>query len=113
MDAVRTEHSVFVYFDAPGVDIDDVELTVERNELTVEATRRWHDPDTQTLTSERVQGVFQRRLQVGDNLDTESIEASLDQGVLTIEIPLKEGTKPRNVAISSGAAHQAEPVPVS
>lgn len=101
MDAVRTDDAVFVYFDAPGVDPDDMELTVERNEITVETSRRWNDPDSHTLTSERAQGVFRRRIQVGDNLDTDKLEARLDQGVLTLEIPLKEDTKPRSVSISS------------
>ena len=107
MDAVRTDDKVFVYFDAPGVEPDDVELTVENNEVTVAASRRWTDPDSHTLTSERTQGVFRRRVQLGDNLDTDAIDASLDRGVLTLAIPLREETKPRTIEISSSSSPQS------
>ncbi len=99
MDAVKTEDEVIVYFDAPGFDIDDVDLTVEKGSITVEATRRWNDPSVKTLTSERSQGVFRRQLQVGDTLDTDEVKARLDNGVLTLAIPIREGTKPRSVEI--------------
>lgn len=101
MDAVRSDDAVFVYFDVPGVDPEDVDITVERNAITVETSRRWRDPELQTLSSERAQGTFRRQIQVSDNLDLDSLEASLDRGVLTLEIPLREDTKPRSIEVQS------------
>lgn len=99
MDAVRDDDDVFVYFDAPGFDIDDIDLTIEKNAVTVEASRRWFDADQRTLTSERPQGTFRRQIQFGENLDVDSLKATLDRGVLQLVIPVKEGTKPRKVDI--------------
>lgn len=104
MDATRRDDEVVVYFDAPGVKPDDLDITVEKTSVTVEATRRWYDPDTKTLTSERPQGQFKREIQLGDHLDTDAIEASLEHGVLTLTIPVKEGTKPRSIEIKAGGS---------
>jgi HSP20 family protein len=52
--------------------------------------------------------VFSRQLVLGDNLDTERIEASYDAGVLTLRIPVAEQAKPRKIEISSqGQSQQA------
>lgn len=108
MDAVRNDDTVYVYFDAPGLDVDDIELTVEKNALTVEASRRWYDADQRTLTSERPQGTFKRQLQFGDSVDLEAITATLDKGVLTLEMPIKEGSKARSIEVSAGASSERE-----
>ena len=60
------------------------------------------------LAAERPRGVFSRQLVLGDNLDTERIEASYDAGVLTLQIPVAERAKPRKIEIaSSGHDRQA------
>lgn len=108
MDAVRDDEKVYVYFDAPGLESEDIELTIERSAVTVEATRRWFPGEQQTLTSERPQGTFRRQIQFGDNIDTEHISASLDNGVLTLEAPIKEGTKPRSIEVATTKSSQKE-----
>lgn len=111
MDATRSDDEVTVYFDVPGVDRDDIDITVENNAVTVEANRRWFDPELRTLTSERPQGTFEREIQLGDHLDVDRIDASLDHGVLTLVIPVKEGTKPRTIEVTakeSGTAEELE-----
>ncbi len=109
MDAVRNDDTVFVYFDAPGLSDDDIELTVEKNAVTVEASRRWHAGNQQILTSERPQGVFRRQIQFGENVDTDGISAELEHGVLTLSVPVKEGSKPRSISIgTSGGSRQLE-----
>ena len=55
------------------------------------------------LAAERTRGMFTRQLVLGDNLDTERIEASYDAGVLTLRIPVAERAKPRKIEISSGS----------
>ncbi len=104
MDAYRDGDSFVVHFDLPGVDPDSIDLTVERNVLTVRAERRWAPGEGQeVVTSERPQGSFSRQLFLGENLDVERIEASYDNGVLTITLPVAEQAKPRKVEITSGA----------
>lgn len=101
MDAVRAGDEVFVYFDAPGFDIDDIDVTAEENSVTIEATRRWYDADQQTLTSERPQGTFRRQIHLGEQLDVDRLDAKLERGVLQLTIPVREGSKPRKVEIET------------
>ncbi|MDW3221158.1 MAG: Hsp20/alpha crystallin family protein [Acidimicrobiales bacterium] len=111
MDAVRKDDTVFVYFDAPGVERDDIELTTEKNSITVETTRRWYDVESDTLVNERPQGTFRRHVQFGDEVDIDSIDAVLENGVLTLALPLKEDATARSIDIrtSSNSAEELEP----
>lgn len=103
MDAYRRGDSFVVNFDLPGVDPEQVELTVDRNTLTVKAERGWSPAQgDEVMASERPQGVFSRQLLLGEGLDTERIEANYDRGVLSLTIPVAEHAKPRRVAVSSG-----------
>jgi len=101
MDAYRTGDAYVVAFDLPGVSSEAIELDVERNVLTVKAERRPVDTgdDVQLHIAERPLGVFSRQLFLGDNLDTEHIQASYDAGVLTVRIPVAEQAKPRKIEI--------------
>jgi HSP20 family protein len=104
MDAVRHGDRVFVTFDLPGVDPDSIDLTVERDVLTVSATRRFERAeDDEVLANERVQGTFTRRVLLGESLDTGKLEASYDHGVLTITIPVAEQAQPRKIAVGGGS----------
>ena len=86
MDAWRDGEQFIVEFDLPGVNADSLGLDVERNVLTVRA--------------ERPRGVFSRQLFLGDNLDTDKIEANYHDGVLRLTIPVAEKAKPRRIEIS-------------
>src|SRR3977135_2038952 len=98
MDAYRQGDRFVVHFDLPGVDPDSIDLTVEKNVLTVTAGRKWEPNENQEgLISERPQGVFTRQLFLGDSLDADQLQASYDQGVLTILLPVAEQAKPRKV----------------
>jgi HSP20 family protein len=104
MDAYRQGDQFVVNFDLPGVDAASVDLTVEKNVLSVSAERRWEAADdVQVVASERPQGTFNRQLFLGEGLDPERVEASYENGVLTVTIPVAEQAKPRKVEISAGA----------
>jgi HSP20 family protein len=103
MDAYRQGDQFVVNFDLPGVDPASVDLTVEKNVLSVSAERRWDAAeDIQVVASERPQGTFNRQLFLGEGLDPEKVEASYENGVLTVTIPVAEQAKPRKVEISAG-----------
>jgi HSP20 family protein len=105
MDAYRHGESFVVHFDLPGVDASSIDLTVEKNVLTVSAQRQWQPAEgDQVLASERPQGAFTRQLFLGESLDAERIEASYDNGVLTVTVPVAEQARPRKVEITSGGA---------
>ena len=103
MDAYREDDHFVVDFDLPGVDAASIDLTVEKNVLTVSAERRWQPRDgAEVVATERPQGNFSRQLFLGDGLDPERIDAKYDNGVLTVTIPVAEQAKPRKIEIGSG-----------
>jgi HSP20 family protein len=108
IDAFRSGDTFVAEFDMPGVVADSIDLTVERNVLTVHATRERHTAEAaELIVAERPFGTFSRQLFLGESLDTENIKASYQDGVLRLEIPVAEQAKPRKVAVQSGAAEPA------
>lgn len=106
MDAWREDDLFHIEFDLPGVMPDSIDLDVERNVVTVKAERPALGGEREILASERPRGMFSRQLVLGDNLDTERIEADYREGVLTLRIPMAEAAKPRKISISSGSGSQ-------
>ena len=102
IDAFRKGDAFVVQFDLPGIDTSSIDLTVERNVLTVHAERRREEADgVELLIGERPQGTFSRQLFLGDTLDTDRIEAEYRDGVLTLRLPVTEKAKPRRVPIQA------------
>jgi HSP20 family protein len=106
MDAYRQGDHFVVHFDLPGVDPSSIDLTVEKNVLSVSAERHWEPAEgNEVVVAERPQGRFTRQLFLGEGLDADGIEASYDGGVLTVHVPVAEQAKPRKVQVtSSGSA---------
>src|ERR1044072_4767596 len=100
IDAYRQGDSFVVEFDLPGVDTQSIELTVEKNVLTVHAQRRRAADGVEMLVGERPQGTFSRQLFLGESLDTDHIDANYADGVLTLRLPIAEKAKPRRVPVN-------------
>jgi HSP20 family protein len=99
-DAYRSGDEFVVHFDVPGIEPDSVEVTVEKNVLSVTAEREWRpEASDQVVLAERPFGKFSRQLYLSDNLNTDRIEAHYDRGVLTLRIPVSERAKPRKVQV--------------
>lgn len=110
MDAWRDGDSVHVELELPGMDPEAIDVDIDRNVVTVRAERpvsdQQADPGVEQLAAERPRGVFSRQLVLGDNLDTDRISASYEAGVLRLDIPLAEQSKPRKVEISGHNSDQ-------
>jgi HSP20 family protein len=103
IDAYRQDDRLVLKLDLPGVDPASVDVTVEKDVLTVRAERHWEVAEgNRVLVSERPQGTFTRRLLLGESLNGERTEASYDNGVLTLTVPVVEQAKPHKVEITSG-----------
>lgn len=101
-DAYRHQDAFVLHLDMPGVDPDSIDLTMEKNALTVSAERRWEpSEEIQVMLHERPAGTFTRRFFLGEGLDSEAIEAGYDQGVLTVRIPVREAAKPRKITVGN------------
>src|SRR3954453_11108950 len=89
IDAYRKGDSFLVQFDLPGVEPDSIDLTVEKNVLTVHAQRSRPEAEgVEMLLAERPQGTFSRQLFLGETLDTEHVDAEYTNGVLALRIPV-------------------------
>jgi HSP20 family protein len=103
LDAFEKDGVYTLRFDVPGVDPDDVDLTVEGNMLTVTAERPVEETEGATwLLRERPAGTHSREVRLGDRLDTGRVKASYDNGVLTVEIPMRAEARPHKVSIKAG-----------
>lgn len=110
MDVVRSANEVRVLFDLPGVDPDSIDLSVERNRLTLKATRRWELPEGERLVvRERPSGDFTRTLSLSEGLDASKVAATYEHGVLTLTIPVAELAQARRIAIGGQAPANGRP----
>ena len=112
LDAWRDGETFIVEFDLPGIPMDAIDLDVERNVVTVRAERGQRDENLKMLAAERPRGVFSRQLVLGENLDTDHIQASYDMGVLTLRIPVAEKAKPRKISINGNGHKQQQAIDV-
>jgi HSP20 family protein len=100
IDAYRKGDEFVIHFDLPGVDASSIDLTVEKNVLTMHAERRRPvAEDVELIVGERPQGTFSRQLFLGETLDTDALAASYADGVLTLRVPIAERAKPRRVQV--------------
>lgn len=102
MDVYRDGDRFVVHIDLPGIDPNSIDLTVEKNVLTVRASRNWEPSEGQeVLVNERPQGTFTRQLFLGEGLNADAVQAAYEQGVLTLLIPVAEQAKPHKVQIAT------------
>lgn len=102
MEAMRRGDEFIVCLDLPGVESDDVDLTVERNVVSIRARRvPAHREGDEVIVNERPYGEFARQLLLGENLDPDRMTAQSRNGVLTLTIPVSEASKPRRVQLST------------
>jgi len=108
MDAYRHGDAFVIHLDLPGVEPSSIDVTVERNVLTISAERSWGPSEgDQIIASERPQGSFTRQLFLGESLDAEAVAARYEHGVLTVTVPVAEQVKPRRVEINTSAEREA------
>jgi HSP20 family protein len=89
----------------PGLKMEDIEVLVTDDQLTVRGNRTVDVPDTaRALRRERAVGEFERTVGLPVPIDTEGVEARLTDGVLTITLPKAAAVKPRKIEVKSLSA---------
>ncbi len=102
MDVWQAEDGFHVALDLPGVDPASVDITTERNVLTIRAERRPpYGKGHNVVVAERAQGSFTRQVQLGETLDTANVSASYADGVLHLTIPVAQAAQPRRIEVQS------------
>src|SRR4051794_3823047 len=101
MDAYRVGDNFVVHFDLPGVDPGSIDLSVEGTTLTVSAERSVPQlENAEWSVAERPYGSYTRQLVLGRSLDTDRLEASYHDGVLTVSIPVAEKARSRKIQVT-------------
>jgi HSP20 family protein len=106
LDVYRKGETFIVRVDLPGIDPDSLDLTVERNVLSIKAERSWVPAEgDEVMVAERPQGTFTRRLFLSEGLDADGISANYEHGVLTVTVPVAASAKSRKIAVGVGASN--------
>jgi HSP20 family protein len=102
MDGVRRENGVLLRFDVPGIDPASIDITVDRDVLSVSAKRQEEHSDADRFfVRERSMGTVTRRVRLSGSLNADGVQASYANGVLEVTIPVAESAKPRKVEIQA------------
>jgi HSP20 family protein len=102
-DVFHTEDRLVIRMDLPGVDPEEVEVTVQENTLLINGRRRFpFEADKVRFTRRGTfYGDFTQRVQLGKGLDVEQVNARFDNGVLEVAIPYAAEVQPRKIAIDT------------
>jgi HSP20 family molecular chaperone IbpA len=102
-DIFETEDALTVVLEMPGVDSDNINISVENGVLTVEGTINFGKYEgLQPVYSEYNVGPFRRSFRISSRIDQDKIRAEMRDGVITLVLPKVEEAKPRRIEIRSG-----------
>ena len=109
LDVVRHENDVTLRLDVPGIDPEQLEVTVDRGILTISGKRQEERTENDKFfVRERSMGTFTRRLRLPEALNADAVEASYANGVLEVRIPVTEQAKPRKIEVRKVEITQAD-----
>jgi len=101
VDIKEDDKAFTLMADIPGVDPDDIEVTMDKGVLTIKGERQ-SEKKTEEENYKRVErqyGVFYRRFTLPDSADADSIEAQSEHGVLNVTIPKQEVAQSRRISV--------------
>jgi HSP20 family protein len=102
VDILETEDSITLKADVPDVKIEDLDIRVENNTLTLRGNRKFQK-DEQVKGYHRLErsyGEFVRTFALPNTVDSEKVAADYKNGVLAVTLPKKEAAKPRQVKVA-------------
>jgi HSP20 family protein len=105
-DVSEDENALQITMELPGVNPDNVRLSLENNVLTIRGEKQqvFDENNERVHRSERVYGVFERTFVLPNTVDPDQIEARFENGVLVVRIPKAERARPREIQLTSSGA---------
>jgi HSP20 family protein len=106
LDISERKDAYLVTVELPGVEADDLEITLEDGLLTIQGERQFtsESSEEQFHRIERRYGAFRRSITLPAQVQAEQIQASFDNGVLQIVVPKMEEAKPKRIQVRPGRA---------
>jgi HSP20 family protein len=110
VDIYETPNELVVKADLPDVNEKDIDVRVENNLLTIRGERKFEKsvPEENFLRVERTYGAFSRGFSLPNTVNAEAIGAEYKNGVLTVTLPKREESKPRQVKVTVNAANNGK-----
>jgi HSP20 family protein len=109
-DVSEDENSLRITMELPGVDPNDVRLSLENNVLTIRGEKRQQQDENNERIHrfERTYGMFERTFVLPNTVDSERIEARYENGVLFVTIPKAERAKPREIRVNASTSGSSQ-----
>jgi HSP20 family protein len=109
-DVSEDENNLRITMELPGVDADDVRLSLENNVLTIRGEKKQQiDDDSERVHRfERTYGMFERTFVLPNTVDIERIDARYENGVLHVSIPKAERAKPREIRVNASSSGSSQ-----
>jgi HSP20 family protein len=110
VDVYEDEHKVTLKIEVPGIDEKEIDVQVENNILTVHGERKIEKEEKEEnyRRVERQYGSFTRTFTLPTTVETESVSATHDKGVLKIALPKKAEAKPKQIKVNVGSEKSIE-----
>ena len=110
LDLSETADGYLVEVAVPGIKPEDLQITLENNVLTIKGESRQEAEDKKRNYHrvERRYGSFRRTIALPSTVKSDSIQASLDNGLLRLDIPKAEEVKPRRISVNINPEKQLE-----
>jgi HSP20 family protein len=107
VDIYETENELVLKADLPDINEKDLDVRVENNKLTIHGERKFEQKvkEENYLRVERSYGSFSRSFSLPNTVDTEHIKAEYKNGTLTVEMPRRAESKPKQVKINVSNGH--------
>lgn len=101
IDVYQTEDEVVVKASLPGVDIQDVDISITGDVLTIKGEMKEEKEvkEENFILKEMRRGSFSRSINLPPNLEPDKAEAEFEKGILTIRIPRRE--KPKTIKVKT------------
>lgn len=95
------EGEVVLTAEMPGVSKDGLDIQVDNDQLMIRGTRSDTVPEGRFVVRERQRGDYYRAYTLDETVDRERISASMNNGVLTVRLKLREAAKPRKIEVKT------------
>jgi HSP20 family protein len=102
-DIYETDKEIFVLADVPGANENTIDITLEKNVLTINAYIEPTIPSGFDVAyAEYEEGDYQRSFRLSDEIDRDKIEATVTEGVLRLRLPKSQEAKTKKISVKTG-----------
>lgn len=100
-DICEEDGKIILRLEMPGVDKSRLDINIDNNQLEIIGRKKDDDRQGDYLVRERTRGDYYQLYTIDETVDRDKIDASFENGILTVTLQLKEAEKPRKISVKS------------